>query len=406
MNVQELQATLRRFAAERNWQPFHTPKNLATALMVEAAELAEIFQWMTEAQSCKAHDDPATAQRIGEELADVLLYLLQVADHTRTDLQRAVAQKLALNARKYPAAPRIDVTPAAEDQTPTTHVLLDYENVQPTEQELRTLVPDATKVWVFHGPHQKGVEQRFSSFGDSVTAVPISKSGKNALDFHLSFYMGYLASRNQKARIVVVANDKGYEPMLMHAASMGFDARRVTHNPPGVTGRARTAPAAKKATKAPAAGKTTGGKKTVAPPKPTPAKSTPVKKTVAKKVAAKQTAAKHTPAKQTPAKKAAAKTPPIKKTGTAGARKAPVTTTPKEAFTVSEALSKRTIDGLRKMGVKRPHKMASLRRALKPLLGVVASEDAITALLNHLIPRGVVALEPDGSVIYPQFSGA
>lgn len=103
MNVSELQAELRHFAAERDWQPFHTPKNLSTALMVEAAELAEIFQWMTPEQSARAHEDPAVKQRIGEEVADVLLYLLQLADHSRIDIALAVKDKLALNAAKYPA---------------------------------------------------------------------------------------------------------------------------------------------------------------------------------------------------------------------------------------------------------------------------------------------------------------
>ncbi|HOX69664.1 MAG TPA: PIN domain-containing protein, partial [Burkholderiaceae bacterium] len=73
-------------------------------------------------------------------------------------------------------------------------MLLDYENVQPSDAELRALVPDLGQVWVFHGPHQREVEKRFASFGTAATAVPISKTGKNALDFHLSFYMGYIAS--------------------------------------------------------------------------------------------------------------------------------------------------------------------------------------------------------------------
>ena len=75
------------------------------------------------------------------------------------------------------------------------------------------LQPRYPQVWVFHGPHQPKVEQRFASFGTGATAVPISKTGKNALDFHLSFYMGYIASRNPDSKMVVVANDKGYEPM-------------------------------------------------------------------------------------------------------------------------------------------------------------------------------------------------
>lgn len=102
MDIQGLQTTLRQFAADRNWQQFHTPKNLSMALMVEAAELAEIYQWMTPEQSREAHQNPAIKQHIGEELADVLLYLLQVADQTGTDLERAVSDKLAKNAMKHP----------------------------------------------------------------------------------------------------------------------------------------------------------------------------------------------------------------------------------------------------------------------------------------------------------------
>ncbi len=108
MNLAELQAELRHFAAERDWQPFHTPKNLTTALMVEAAELAEIFQWMTPEESKDAHRDPVSKQRIGEEVADVLLYLLQVADYSQIDIARAVKDKLARNTAKYPAKQAID----------------------------------------------------------------------------------------------------------------------------------------------------------------------------------------------------------------------------------------------------------------------------------------------------------
>ena len=194
MNLGELQAELRHFAAERDWQPFHTPKNLATALMVEAAELAEIFQWMTPEASAAAHEDAVSKGRIGAGVADVLLYLLQVADHCRIDLAHAVRDKLTRNAEKYPAKQVIARVSPARASVPGTHVLLDYENVQPTQEQVRALVPDARQLWVFHGPHQRDVEQRFASFGSDATAVPISKTGKNALDFHLSFYMGYIAS--------------------------------------------------------------------------------------------------------------------------------------------------------------------------------------------------------------------
>lgn len=103
MNIANLQAMLRHFAAERDWQTFHTPKNLTTALMVEAAELAEVSQWMTPEESRNAHTDTASEERIREEIADVLLYLPQVADHTQIDVKQAVDDKLVRNALKFPA---------------------------------------------------------------------------------------------------------------------------------------------------------------------------------------------------------------------------------------------------------------------------------------------------------------
>ena len=107
LDLAALQATLRQFAADRQWQPFHTPKNLAMALMVEAAELAEIFQWMTSEQSALTRADPVTRERIAHEVADVLLYLVQLADHTGVDIAQAVRDKLVLNAQKYPAAGQV-----------------------------------------------------------------------------------------------------------------------------------------------------------------------------------------------------------------------------------------------------------------------------------------------------------
>jgi NTP pyrophosphatase (non-canonical NTP hydrolase) len=102
MDIQALQVSLREFAAQRHWQPYHTPKNLSSALMVEAAELVEIFQWMTPQESQLAHTDPLVHEHIGDEVADVLLYLLQLADHCAIDIPSAVARKLVKNAVKYP----------------------------------------------------------------------------------------------------------------------------------------------------------------------------------------------------------------------------------------------------------------------------------------------------------------
>jgi dCTP diphosphatase len=98
--LQALTQSLRDFAKARDWEQFHSPKNLAAALTVEAAELLEHFQWLTEAQS---RDLPAAKQaEVAAEAADVLLYLLQLCDKLGIDLAQAARQKLALNAEKYP----------------------------------------------------------------------------------------------------------------------------------------------------------------------------------------------------------------------------------------------------------------------------------------------------------------
>ena len=102
MDIPALQARLRQFSAARHWEPYQTPKNLAMAMVVEAGELVEIFQWMTAEQSTAARDDAALRERIGEELSDVLVYLVQIADRCGVDLAAAVDRKIGLNARKYP----------------------------------------------------------------------------------------------------------------------------------------------------------------------------------------------------------------------------------------------------------------------------------------------------------------
>ena len=99
-DLADLRARLRRFAAARDWQPFHTPKNLAAALAVEAAELLEHFQWLTAEESARL--PRATRAEVAAEIADVLLYLVRLADVLDIDLVPAARRKLRVNARKYP----------------------------------------------------------------------------------------------------------------------------------------------------------------------------------------------------------------------------------------------------------------------------------------------------------------
>lgn len=98
--IERLRRDLRRFAADRDWEQFHTPKNLAIALSVEAGELLEHFQWLTAAQS-----ETLSAKQLAEvrqELADVFLYLLSLSDRVGVDLVAAAFEKIELNAKKYP----------------------------------------------------------------------------------------------------------------------------------------------------------------------------------------------------------------------------------------------------------------------------------------------------------------
>lgn len=92
---------LNEFAQERDWQPFHSPKNLASALVVEAGELLEHFQWLTEEQSRALQPDKREA--VGAEVADVLLYLIQLSSALGIDPVAAAQAKMVVNARKYPA---------------------------------------------------------------------------------------------------------------------------------------------------------------------------------------------------------------------------------------------------------------------------------------------------------------
>ncbi len=98
--IQDLELELQQFASDREWGQFHSPKNLASALVVEAGELLEHFQWLTEEQSAKLPESDKAA--VAKEAADVLLYLIRLSSVLEIDLIAAARQKLRINAEKYP----------------------------------------------------------------------------------------------------------------------------------------------------------------------------------------------------------------------------------------------------------------------------------------------------------------
>jgi NTP pyrophosphatase (non-canonical NTP hydrolase) len=99
--LSELRDRMRKFTNERDWDKFHTPKNLATALSIEASELLEPFQWLSTGEKCELGD--AKFDEVRHELADVLLYLVRLADKLEVDLFQAALEKLDINSKKYPA---------------------------------------------------------------------------------------------------------------------------------------------------------------------------------------------------------------------------------------------------------------------------------------------------------------
>ena len=101
MNIKKIQDKIAKFANERDWEQFHSPKNLAMALTSEAGELNEIFQWITEDASFIKKNSPEYDQ-VKHELADILIYLIRIADKLDVELEEAVLEKIKINADKYP----------------------------------------------------------------------------------------------------------------------------------------------------------------------------------------------------------------------------------------------------------------------------------------------------------------
>jgi hypothetical protein len=266
-----------------------------------------------------------------------------------------------------------------------THVLVDWENVQPDEADCRALVPHATDVWLFHGPNQKNIGRGYETFGERVTPVRIARAGKNALDFHLAFYMGYIAAKHPGSRLVVLSNDKGYGPMLDHAKELGFVASQSGF------GKLKPARPTRKATAKKTAPKKTASKKAAGRKAATPAPAP--RKRAAKKsaTATKKAAPAHQPrAAKTPAAPAKTVTAPPEKT-TPPARTARAAT--KKSFEQVLAILRKT------PAATLPSKRARLLAFVRSRIGADADVDA-QAMLDRLESEGRIAVDDKWNVQY------
>ena len=102
MDISKIQNQLKKFAIDRDWEQFHTPKNLAMALSVEVSELVEIFQWLNAEESNSP--DQRQTEEINSEVADIAMYLLRFCSILEIDLEKAIKDKLVKNAEKYPVS--------------------------------------------------------------------------------------------------------------------------------------------------------------------------------------------------------------------------------------------------------------------------------------------------------------
>ena len=248
------------------------------------------------------------------------------------------------------------------------HTLVDFENVKPTLEELANLAPGFTNVWLFHGPNEQKRAEQIRLADSRVTLVPHAGKGKNALD--LSFYLGYVAYRHPEAHLVVVANDKGYDPMIAHARLLKFTVRRVGY---------KTKPAAKRmpipTDQEPATTvKAAWANSTVSANAPTRSK-----------VAGKRVPSKKAVAQQTPAKRAATSNPAP---ATAHAKPAaPVTAVAAEAKAFA-----RIKKAVSNMGNERPTKTKSFLRHIGAMLGQGSKAEQIEAVVAKLEKEGVVRI--------------
>ena len=102
MDIDKIKKKLKKFAQERDWEQFHSPKNLAMALSGEVGELSEIFQWLSDKESKRENISEIDLKRAREEIADILLYIIRLSDKLDIDLEEAIIDKLKINSEKYP----------------------------------------------------------------------------------------------------------------------------------------------------------------------------------------------------------------------------------------------------------------------------------------------------------------
>ena len=135
-----------------------------------------------------------------------------------------------------------------------TYLLVDLQNRQPPFEHVEACIGKTGEAWIFYGEQELELLPNYWQIGKQVSIVPISRPGNNSLDFHLVLYLGYLVAKDKKARFIVVAADRDYDPAIAHAFGEGIDVVRVSELPVEIpTSRQAAAPAKTEATSKPRA---------------------------------------------------------------------------------------------------------------------------------------------------------
>lgn len=257
-----------------------------------------------------------------------------------------------------------------------THILVDFENVQPSAADIGLVRGENLRLTIFRGPGQMkyaaDVAEAWQPLGANVTFVRCAKAGRNASDMHIAFHLGELVAGQARpggkgARFVIVSRDTDFDPLLLHIRSQGFEATRVASMKAALGGKGAEAAEARA-------------------PKSRASRSAPAPAAAAKAVVAK-----------TPARKAAAKKSPAAKK-TAPARKVAAAPAASKAASAPDALAK-VIESLKRMGEKRPGKRKGLERHIESHLGRNLAPGQLQALMEELEREDVLEIR-DNKVEY------
>jgi hypothetical protein len=288
-----------------------------------------------------------------------------------------------------------------------THILVDFENVQPTAADIGLVRGDGVRLAIFRGPGQKkysaDVAEAWQPLGGNVTFVHCSKVGRNAVDMHIAFHLGELVAASRggaggRARFVIVSKDTDFDPLLLYIRAQGFEASRVSTIKAALHGGA-----AEKAEPRAAKTRSRRGKAEAAPaPAPVP-EERPAKRAAKKAPAAKKAVAKRAPAAKKEKVESLIPVPAPRARGMARLTQAPVVSAPAAPAAAAKLMPDarvKVIESLQRMGEKRPAKRKGLERHIESHLGRNLEPGQLETLMSQLERDGVLVFNDKNKVEY------